>query len=86
MVLPRDKYGDFQNTLKKYIIFKDAFISFVTNIKKNLGEHFTVRATKGVFDCKWRDPHQIVLVKMAHVYRHLKQIDRIKKYPNYPKE
>ena len=86
LFIPRDKYGDFQNTLKQYIIFKDVFISFILDNKKNLREYFSVRPGKGVFDCKWRDAHQIVIVEIAHIYRHLKQIDRIKSHPNFPKE
>jgi hypothetical protein len=83
---PRDKYGNFQNTLKQYVIFKDVFLSYIKNNKENLRQHFSVRPSKGVFDCKWRDAHQIVIVETAHVYRHLKQIDRIKKDPNFPGE
>jgi hypothetical protein len=86
LFIPRDKYGDFQNTLKQYIVFEDVFFSFITNNKKNLREYFSVRPGKGVFDCRWRDAHQIVIVEIAHVYRHLKQIDRIKNHPNFPKE
>ncbi|RYE48367.1 MAG: DUF664 domain-containing protein [Sphingobacteriales bacterium] len=83
LFIPRDKYGDFQNTLKQYIIFEDVFSTFITNNKKNLREHFSVRPNKGVFDCRWRDAHQVVIVEIAHVYRHLKQIDRIKKHKNF---
>jgi hypothetical protein len=86
LFIPRGKYGDFQNTLKQYIIFKDVFSSFIKNNKKNLREHFSVRPNKGVFDCRWRDAHQVVIVEIAHVYRHLKQIDRIKNNQNFPGE
>jgi hypothetical protein len=86
LFIPRDKYGDFQNTLKQYIIFEDVLLSFIKNNKKNLREYFSVRPNKGVFDCRWRDAHQVVIVEVAHVYRHLKQIDRIKNHPNFPGE
>jgi len=86
LFIPRDKYGDFQNTLKQYTIFKDVYTSFVKDNTKNLREYFSVRPSKGVFDCKWRDAHQIVIVEIAHVFRHLKQIERIKNSPNYPKQ
>lgn len=86
LFVPRDKYGDFQNTLKQYTIFEDVLLSFITNNRKNLREHFSVRPNKGVFDCRWRDAHQIVLVEIAHIYRHLKQIERIKNHPNYPND
>jgi len=86
LFVPRDKYGSFQNTLKQYIIFEDVFLSFITSNKKNLREYFSVRPNKGVFDCRWRDAHQVVIVEAAHIYRHLKQIDRIKSHPNFPKE
>jgi hypothetical protein len=85
LFLPRDKYGDFQNTLKQYLIFKDVVISFIVDNKKNLREYFSVRPSKGVFDCKWRDAHQVLVVDIAHIYRHLKQIDRIKNHPDFPK-
>jgi hypothetical protein len=83
---PRDKYGDFKNTLKQFVIFQDVLFTFITNNKKNLREHFSVRPNKGVFDCRWRDAHQIVIVEEAHVYRHLKQIERIKSHPGFPKQ
>lgn len=86
LFIPRDKYGSFQNTLKQYIIFEDAFLSFVAGNKKNLREHFSVRPGKGVFDCRWRDAHQVVIVEIAHIYRHLKQIERIKNHPGFPKD
>jgi len=86
LFIPRDKYGDFQNTLKQFIIFEDVFLSFIKNNNKNLRAHFSVRPNKGVFDCRWRDAHQVVLVEIAHIYRHLKQIDRIKSDSDFPKE
>ena len=86
LFIPRDKYGSFQNTLKQYIIFEDAFLSFVAGNKKNLREYFSVRPGKGVFDCRWRDAHQVVIVEIAHIYRHLKQIERIKNHPGFPKD
>ena len=86
LFIPRDKYGDFQNTLKQYNLFKDAFLSFVRDNQRNFREYFSVRPGKGVFDCRWRDAHQVVLVEIAHVYRHLKQIGRIKNHPAFPKE
>jgi hypothetical protein len=85
LFIPRDKYGDFQNTLKQYAIFKDAILLFNKNNKKNLREHFSVRPAKGVFDCRWRDAHQVILVEVAHVFRHLKQVDRIKTSPGFPR-
>jgi hypothetical protein len=86
LFIPRDKYGDFQNTLKQYAIFKDAFLLFNKNNRKNLREHFSVRPVKGVFDCRWRDAHQVILVEVAHVFRHLKQVERIKNSPGFPRE
>jgi hypothetical protein len=86
LFIPRDKYGNFQNTIKQYTIFKDSFISFIKDNKKNLREYFSVRPNKGVFDCRWRDAHQIIIVEIVHVYRHLKQIERIKSDRNYPVE
>ena len=84
MFIPRDKYGDFQNTLRQYNFFKTAFLSFISDNSKNLREYFSIRPAKGVFDCRWRDAHQVILVEVAHVYRHLKQIDRIKNHPDFP--
>jgi len=86
LFIPRDKYGDFQNTLKQYTIFKDVILSFLKDNKKNLREYFSIRPAKGVFDCRWRDAHQVVIVEVAHVYRHLKQIDRIKSHAGFPKQ
>jgi len=86
LFIPRNKYGDFQNTLKQYTIFQDVLITFIKNNKKNLREYFSVRPNKGVFDCRWRDAHQVVIVEGAHVYRHLKQIERIKGNQNFPRE
>ncbi|TDH23438.1 DUF664 domain-containing protein [Segetibacter sp. 3557_3] len=85
LFLPRDKYGDFANTLKQYNLFKDAFLIFVKENQRNFREYFSVRPARGVFDCRWRDAHQVVLVEIAHVLRHLKQIDRIKNHPQFPK-
>lgn len=86
LFVPRDKYGSFQNTLKQYITFENAFLSFATANKKNLREYFSVRPGKGVFDCRWRDAHQVVIVEIAHIYRHLKQIERIKNHSGFAKE
>ena len=86
LFIPRNKYGDFQNTLKQYIIFQDVLLTFIKNNKKNLREYFSVRPNKGVFDCRWRDAHQVLIVEGAHVYRHLKQIERIKGHQNFPRE
>lgn len=85
LFIPRDKYGSFQNTVKQYTVFSDALSSFIKDNKKNLREYFSLRPSKGVFDCRWRDAHQVVLVELAHVYRHLKQIERIKAHPGFPK-
>ncbi len=86
LFIPRDKYGDFENTLKQYTIFNDILIAFIKNNKQNLREYFSVRPAKGVFDCRWRDAHQVIIVEAAHVYRHLKQIERIKSHQNFPTE
>ena len=85
LFIPRDKYGNFQNTLKQYVVYKDVFLSFIRDNKKNLREYFSIRPAKGVFDCRWRDASQVVIVEIAHVYRHMKQIDRIKHHPGFPK-
>lgn len=84
LFVPRDKYGDFQNTLKQYTIFNDALLLFVKDNKKNLREYFSIRPSKGVFDGRWRDAHQVIIVDLAHIYRHLKQIERIKSHQNFP--
>jgi hypothetical protein len=83
--VPRGKYGSFENTWKGFLFTRAATTTMVANNKENLRTYFSLRPTKGLFGYRWRDAHQVVLVNAAHVYRHLKQIERIKSHPGYPK-
>ncbi|HEY1113248.1 MAG TPA: DinB family protein [Chitinophagaceae bacterium] len=83
--LPRGKYGDFENTWKGFLRTRAALTTAVSRNGENLRVYFSLRPSKGLFGYRWRDAHQVVLVNAAHVYRHLKQIERIKAHPAYPK-
>ena len=83
--VPRGKYGNFENTWKGFLLTRAATTTAIGRNSENLRTYFSLRPSKGLFGCRWRDAHQVILVNTAHVYRHLKQIERIKAHPAYPK-
>lgn len=69
---------------------QDALISMITTTNKDFRKHFTFR--NYVFDGQLsnaekynlRDMHQLMLTCIAHTNRHLNQLRKVKKHPNYP--
>ncbi|RYG49357.1 MAG: DinB family protein [Chitinophagaceae bacterium] len=70
-----------KQNLTFFLFGRDNFTEFIRSTKYNLKEHFTYRWGSE----KRRSIHALMVVHFAHTDRHLRQIERIKKAPGFPK-
>lgn len=70
-----------RDNLSFFLFGRNHIIDFVKNTTYDLKSHFTYRWG----DEKRRSIHALMVVHFGHTDRHLRQINRIKKSPNFPK-
>ena len=83
--VPTGNYKDFKIILNQFISVRNETINFVKETKADLRRHYTYRTIPDhLLDMEFyrirkvRDLHQLMLNEIAHTYRHLGQIIRIK--------
>ena len=69
------------DNLSFYLFGRNHIIDFIKNTKSDLKAHFTYRWGKE----QRRSIHALMVVHFGHTDRHLKQINRIKNDPRFPK-
>jgi len=83
--VPTGNYKDFEVVLNHFITVRNETIKFITETKSDLRKHYTYREipehllqNEFYRIRKVRDLHQLILNEIAHTYRHVGQINRIR--------
>ncbi|CAH0997776.1 hypothetical protein EMA8858_03910 [Emticicia aquatica] len=69
-----------QNTIVWFTKFRDINIKFAENLKIDMRDYFERTATQNP-----RNMYNVYIYVSGHIDRHIRQINKVKAHPNYPK-
>ena len=87
---PKDKYGTLERAWSAFYEARTALLHFTKDTQVDLRKQFTFRTevqNKAIGELnigEVRDLHQLLLTGIAHTDRHIIQIRKIKKSPDFP--
>ena len=84
-LVPRGRWCSKKDAINAYQRGRNYLIEFVRSTKKDFRKYITPTGN-GQKDSGLRDLHQLMLVSIAHTDRHLKQLQQVKKHPEYPQQ
>ena len=84
-VTPMDRWQSKAQALEAFDRSRSKLLEFIRTTDRNLRQQITFRRIQDASDFRRvRNLHQIILTTIAHTKRHIAQIERLTKHPDFP--